>query len=142
MSITEQVYTPDLSPKWQERFAFFEQYGSPKTPGFKEALRQLPAKKQRLVVMNFTAFFFGFIYFFVLGLWKKNLTMLAIIIVTRLVISFAFYAATRQLMPMPISMGINAVFGTLYSMSANYAYYLKKVKGSQGWNPFEGMRWF
>jgi hypothetical protein len=28
----------------------------------------------------------------------------------------------------------------MYGLSANYAYYLKQVKGSQGWNPFEGLR--
>jgi len=140
MSTTEQLQTPSVSPKWQERFAFFEQHGAPNAPGFRDALKALPKPKQRLMTLNIVAFFFGVIYFFVLGLWKKNLSLLAIIVTVSILIEFAFFAAGHP-MPRPLNTGLNVGFATLYSYSANYAYYLKKVKGSQSWNPFEGMGW-
>ncbi|KEZ74361.1 membrane protein, partial [Pseudomonas syringae pv. syringae FF5] len=36
--------------------------------------------------------------------------------------------------------GLNVVFSLMYALTANYSYYLKEVKGEQGWNPFKGMR--
>jgi len=29
--------------------------------------------------------------------------------------------------------------GLMYAVATNYAYYLKEVKGEQGWNPFKGI---
>ncbi|EIK98380.1 membrane protein [Pseudomonas sp. M47T1] len=140
MSTTEQLHTPDVSPKWQERFAFFEQHGGPSSPGFKEAFKALPKGKRILININIIAVFFGLIYFFVLGLWKKNLTLIAIVLGTTIGINFAFYAMGHD-MPKWLDNGLNIAFGLTYGFTANYAYYLKKVKGSQSWNPFEGMRW-
>ncbi|RMM78914.1 hypothetical protein ALQ75_02786 [Pseudomonas savastanoi pv. glycinea] len=39
------------------------------------------------------------------------------------------------------SSALGFVFNALYGQLTNYAYYLKEVKGEQGWNPFEGLRW-
>ncbi len=74
MSTTEQVQsTGKYSAKWQERFDFFETYGAPNDPRYKEAVNALPGfKKKILINANVIAFFFGPIYLFVLGLWKKK----------------------------------------------------------------------
>lgn len=78
MSSTEQVQSAGkYSAKWQERFDFFETYGAPNDPRYKEAVKTLPGfKKKILINANVIAFFFGPIYLFVLGLWKKNLALL------------------------------------------------------------------
>ncbi|NHX22235.1 DUF2628 domain-containing protein, partial [Escherichia coli] len=68
----------EISEKWQERFSFFDQYGSPKTSEYKAAYKALPFGKRILIGMNIWAFFFGFIYFLILGLWRKALTLFAI----------------------------------------------------------------
>lgn len=71
--------TGKYSPKWQERFDFFETYGAPNDPRYKEAVKTLPDfKKKILINANVIAFFFGPIYLFVLGLWKKNLALIGI----------------------------------------------------------------
>ncbi|KIY39106.1 membrane protein [Pseudomonas sp. 10-1B] len=129
----------NLKPKWQERFAFFDQYGAPTSESYKAAFRALPFRKKLLINNNFIAFFFGPIYWFVLGLWKKNLVMLAIIIGIGL-LEGIFEAATGTEIPRPVDNGISMAFAFLYSFLTNRAYYLKQTKGQQGWNPFEGQR--
>ena len=140
MSSTDELQTYNVSPKWQERFAFFDQHGGPKSPDFKQAFKQLPARKRILINLNFIAFFFGPIYFFVLGLWKKNLAIIAIIVALSFSLALIFTLLGYEQAPKAFDTGMNVVFALMYGLSANYAYYLKQVKGSQGWNPFEGLR--
>lgn len=139
MSNTDELQTDTASPKWKERFAFFNQNGSPKSPNFSSALKQLPTRKRVLININFIAIFFGPIYLFVLGLWKKNLALIAIIVGISFGLTIAF-AILGYEMPKALGSGLNVVFALMYGLSANYAYYLKQVKGSQGWNPFEGLK--
>ncbi|SFD82635.1 DUF2628 domain-containing protein [Paracidovorax konjaci] len=120
------------SPKWQFRFNFFDTFGEPKSPEFKEAMKQLPLKQKLLININWYAICFGFIYFFILGLWRKALSLLGGI----LVLAFTLGAVSDGL-----ANGIGIAFSLLAGMTANYAYYLKETKGNNGWNPFEGMRW-
>ncbi|ALE00635.1 MULTISPECIES: DUF2628 domain-containing protein [Pseudomonas] len=127
------------SDKWKERFAFFEAHGGPSAPGFRPALKQLPFLKKVKINFNFFAFFFGPVYLFILGLWKKNLCIIAIMIVVSVVLNivmdmFEFRYAKEA------SSALGFVFNALYGQLTNYAYYLKEVKGEQSWNPFEGLR--
>jgi hypothetical protein len=142
MSNTEHSISPSstLNAKWQERFAFFDQYGGPQAPDFKAALKALPSNKRRLIAMNIIAFFFGPVYLFVLGMWRKNLSFLAI------VVGIGMFESIIELtldidIPRGLDMGVNIAMAMMYGMSTNYGYYLKQVKGSKSWNPFEGMRW-
>ena len=141
MSTTEQVQDHSkYSAKWQERFAFFETYGAPNAPGYKPALQQLPFKRKITINANIIAFFFGPIYLFVLGLWKKNLTLIAIIIALTLVLDVVF-ALVEFSYAKQVNFAVGFAMNMLYALSTNYAYYLKEQKGEQGWNPFKGMRW-
>ncbi|MBK5074707.1 DUF2628 domain-containing protein [Budviciaceae bacterium CWB-B4] len=126
------------SDKWQTRFAFFDQYGSPKTPEHKAAIKAEKPMRRILFSMNIIAFFFGFIYFFVLGLWKKNLVLFGIAIGIGIVI-VVIETITGTYLPNGANTGINVACAMMWSMTANYAYYLKEVKGSDSWNPFEGI---
>lgn len=120
------------SPKWQFRFNFYDTHGEPKSATFKEAMKALPFKDKLRLNMNWFAFFFGFIYLFVIGLWRKALMLLAISLCCGIALAFLPDAASR-------AFGI--AYSILVGMTANYAYYLDKVKGSTSWNPFEGIRW-
>lgn len=84
--------------------------------------------------MNWIAFWFGFIYFFVLGLWRKNLTIWLICLPCRSLFCFLNLTLTLNFINI-------AVAGGIYGTVANKAYYLHKVKGSKSWNPFEGLWW-
>ena len=140
MSTTEQVQTGKYSAKWQERFDFFDTYGAPSDPSYKEAFKTLPGfKKKILINANVIAFFFGPIYLFVLGLWKKNLALLGIFVAINIALSVIF-AIIGMEFPRPLSTGLSIAMSMMYTLMTNYAYYLKEVKGEQGWNPFKGMR--
>jgi hypothetical protein len=141
MSTPEHVQSTDkYSPKWQERFDFFETYGAPNDPRYKDAVKTLPGfKKKILINANVIAFFFGPIYLFVLGLWKKNLALLGIFLGINIVLSVIF-AILGMEFPRPLNMGLNIAMSMMYALMTNYAYYLKEIKGEQGWNPFKGMR--
>ncbi|CAH0124763.1 DUF2628 domain-containing protein [Pseudomonas mediterranea] len=141
MSTTEQVQgTGKYSAKWQERFNFFDTYGAPNDPRHKEAFKALPGfKKKILINANVIAFFFGPIYLFVLGLWKKNLAMIGIMIGLSIAVSVIFGLMGME-SPRALDTGMSAAFSVMYAIMTNYAYYLKEVKGEQSWNPFEGMR--
>ncbi|NDJ59052.1 DUF2628 domain-containing protein [Enterobacteriaceae bacterium 4M9] len=131
-------HSKQYSAKWQERFAFFDKNGSPGTPQYKAELKALPFGKRVLINSNIIAFFFGFIYFFVLGLWRKNLVLVAIAIGVALVLGIIEGMMGAPL-PRGVDMGVNIALGLMWSTTANYAYYLKEVKGLNGWNPFEGI---
>lgn len=141
MSTTEQLHsTRQYSEKWKERFAFFDAHGAPNAPGYKEALKHLPFGQKVKINANVIAFFFGPIYLFVLGLWKKNLTIIAIMIVTYTAFEILF-ALIGMDYPKQLDYGLGFAFNLMYALTTNYAYYLKERKGEQGWTPFKGMRW-
>ncbi|UFH50456.1 DUF2628 domain-containing protein [Pseudomonas sp. KNUC1026] len=142
MSSTQQplASTGSLNEKWKERFAFFEAHGEPKSAEYQAALKALPRNKQRLIQMNIIAFFFGIIYLFVLGMWRKNLSFIGIFVaigVVEVIIEATFNITIAQ----ALQMGISVAMAMMYALSTNYSYYLTRVKGSKSWNPFEGMRW-
>ncbi|MCW7548388.1 DUF2628 domain-containing protein [Photorhabdus sp. APURE] len=126
------------SEKWQTRFAFFEQNGAPKTPEHKAAMKAEPSMRRVLLNMNFIAFFFGFIYFFVLGLWRKNLVLLGIAVVVMMILGVMKGVLGIEL-PLAANLAVQFAFAAIWSTTANYAYYLKETVNSQSWNPFEGL---
>ncbi|MER1847488.1 DUF2628 domain-containing protein [Proteus mirabilis] len=126
----------EYSAKWEERFYFFEKYGSPKSPEYKAAYKALTFGKRILIGMNIWAFFFGFIYFLILGLWRKALTLFGINVAIIIVVSFIVEGLS--LSPSILNV-VSIVLNFLWAATANYAYYLKEKKNDQGWNPFTGV---
>ena len=129
------VAAPDFSqysPKWQFRFNFFERYGAPNSPENKAALKAVGFGERVKIGINFWALFFGAIYFFVLGMWRKALTLIGVSLLLMLVAAF---------LPEAVGRGIGIAYSLFVAMAANYSYYLDRIKGSKSWNPWEGLRW-
>lgn len=138
---TENINTAKAySAKWQARFDFFDRYGAPSSPSFREALKPLPFREKLRVNMNLIAFLFGPVYLFVLGLWKKNIMLILIMMAVYAVVIIALAIAGMEF-PRYLQVGLAYGFNALYGMSTNYNYYLKERKSDNGWNPFKGMRW-
>ncbi|KHO18947.1 DUF2628 domain-containing protein [Mycolicibacterium setense] len=130
--MTEQTPSISLSPAWQKRFDFFNAYGLPNsTPESKAAYRNLPFGTKLRIGSNFPAFFFGPIYFFVKGMWRKGLTLLGI----ALAVSVLLFVLD---LPDSIGRGAGIAVAAIAMSTANYAYYLHAVGRSQSWNLFEG----
>lgn len=120
--------------KWAQRFAFFDQHGAPNTASFKTALATLGHADKIKMNANIWAFFFGPIYLCLLGLWKKALVLTA-------VAGSALVLAAALNLPGFVQFGLGFGSSVLFALCTNYAYYLKCIKGKDGWNAFEGLRW-
>ncbi|MGH8036901.1 MAG: DUF2628 domain-containing protein [Stenotrophomonas sp.] len=127
--------------KWRERFQFFDAHGAPNSPSYKAAFKALPFLGRIKIQSSILAFLFGPIYFFILGLWRKALVGLALtlgmIVVAALL--YTFLGADSGIANV-VSRVLGLALTLIYTTTANYAYYLKEVKGSDGWNIFEGLR--
>ncbi|PHM60741.1 hypothetical protein Xsto_03685 [Xenorhabdus stockiae] len=129
------------SKNWQERFKFFEKNGAPSSKEYQAAFKKAPYITRIKINMNFFAFFFGILYFIVLGMWKKGLTILGI----GVALFFAFFMISA-IVPLSletanfISIFLGATNAALYGVTANYSYYLKEKEGDDSWNPFKGLK--
>ncbi len=128
MSEAESV---PLAPSWQRRFAFYDAYGLPgSTPAAKEAYRALPFGEKFVLTSNIWAFLFGFIYFYVKGMWRKG---------TSVLIAGLALGVVLAVLPVPpiFAQAVGFGFAAAVMTVANYEYYLH-TRGSESWNPFEG----
>ncbi|BES83768.1 membrane protein [Pectobacterium araliae] len=134
----ENTVGKQYSKKWQTRFSFYNEFGGPKSPAFKDGFKNATFGTKMLLNFNFIAFFFSIIYFFVLGLWRKNLTLFGISVAVGAV--FACLEVFANI-PLPEYTDNAVRFGLslMWASTANYAYYLKETQDSKSWNPFEGM---
>ncbi|OFB36493.1 hypothetical protein BA059_23600 [Mycolicibacterium sp. (ex Dasyatis americana)] len=130
--MTEQTPVDNLSDSWRWKFDFFNAYGLPSaSPEAKAAYRNLSFMAKLRLTSNILAFLFGPLYFFVKGMWRKGLTLLGIAITAGVVLTVLDVSDT-------IGRSVGIAIGALAMSTANYAYYLHAVRGSQSWNPFEG----
>jgi len=178
-----------LKPEWREHFEIFKRYGRPNSPearaALKAAFKARPYKKR--FSQGFLGYFLGPLYFLLLGMWKRALTLISIgvgmvflmgliqgispgrlllpmLMLSLSLASLAVFWIGFMLIPLLIlpfepnwgytfldvagiwNMRLFLIIMTCTSMSqvtVNYSYYLKQVKGDNGWNPFNGtMRWW
>ncbi len=119
-----------LSDKWKSRFDFFEKYGVPglgaPSPEFQAALKQLHWKDRLKVAINFYAFFFSFIYLFVLGLWRQAIMLIGAALALGVIGGILG-------LPDSVMNGIGFGLTMLCGLRANALYYQKKVQGREDW---------
>lgn len=126
-TINDYDYQKDesLSDKWKYRFAFFEKNGYPGfwrvSPAWKQAFKGMSFWEKRRVSVNYFALSFSFIYLFILGLWKKALTSIALIILGLFV---------SALIGIPF---LTIFVAMMIGFRANVWYHEYKVKGIQTW---------
>lgn len=124
----------ELASIWQWRFGFYDQFGHPgSTPESEAAYKALPYGARLMLGCNLLAFFFGPIYYFVKGMWRKGLTIVALVLA---VVGVQYVVGGSD----GVYQAVNLALSCVLMAAANYTYYLDQVKGSQSWNPFEGMK--
>lgn len=126
-----------FSDKWKDRFDFYERNGLPGSPGYRDALKKVKFLRRARYTFNFYAFFFGFIYFCILGLWKKGLTLFIAIAVINILLGIIELALNVNLEG--VVKGVNIAYAAFCATSVNSAYYLHTIKGVDSWNPMQGM---
>ena len=127
-SETSAVAPPEPSKVWQRRFAFFNEHGSPLSVTGYAALRKLPFWTAMSIRSNWWAFFFGPFYFLFLGVWKRGVSLAVASILLSLVV--------EKLLGDDFAKAFGFGFNIIYSITANYARYIKVTQGRDEWNPF------
>ena len=135
--VPQQQYTEvpqkQLAPIWQRRFAFFSQYGLPNAnPQGQAALRAMSFGDRFKINSNILGFLFGPFYFMAKGMWRKGLTLLIAALAVGVLSSIVLD------LPDSLTRAESIAMSLMYSMTANYAYFLHVTRGSTSWNPFEG----
>lgn len=128
-----------LSEKWNKRFEFFEQYGFDlwaqygvgKSSEFAQAYQKLSSMDKLKISFNFWAFFFGPIYYVILGMWKKAISLTAVTVACLVVIGLLINIDSA-----PVENYLSLIPGIIFGVMANISFFLHK-KGSTSWNPFE-----
>ncbi|MEB3035057.1 DUF2628 domain-containing protein [[Mycobacterium] nativiensis] len=130
--MTDADARAELSPTWQQRFAFFDAHGVPSSsPQSRAALRALPFGTRMRITSNFLALFFFPFYFFVKGMWRKGVVWIGVAVALA-----ALGVALDVSDGVGRAIGIGLAAGAM--TTANYGYYLHVVKGSRSWNILEG----
>ncbi|MFF2088230.1 DUF2628 domain-containing protein [Nocardia sp. NPDC058176] len=137
-NVRPTVYA-ELKPRWRKRFEFFDAHGAPASREFQNAMRQKPFVERMFWNYNVLAFLFGPIYFLVLGMWRKALTMLALATAVILLLNVVDFAMRDGEIPDFVWRVVPLFLAGIYAASADYAYYLHVVRRSPSWNPFEGI---
>lgn len=130
--VTDADAPAQLSPAWQQRFAFFAAYGLPSSSRESQAaIRALPFRDRIRITSNFVAMIFFPFYFFVKGMWRKGLVWVGVVIACG-----AAGIALDVSDQIARAIGIGLACGSM--TTANFAYYLHAVHGSVSWNILEG----
>ncbi|MCL2649098.1 MAG: DUF2628 domain-containing protein [Phycisphaerales bacterium] len=77
--IESKRYSVILEPKWRRRFKFYDAHGAPYSSEVGEVLKRAPWEGGFLIRLNWLGLFLGPIYFVALGMWRRALTLLAIV---------------------------------------------------------------
>ncbi|QFH69389.1 DUF2628 domain-containing protein [Enterobacter sp. E76] len=115
-----------LSEKWKYRFSFYDRYGFPGfwsvKPEYKKAIKELTFRQKATIGMNFYAFFFSFIYLFILGLWKKAILVFFLAFAVQIIAAIVGYNF------------LGFVVSIYVAQRTNKWFYEKEVKSFQTWS--------
>ena len=125
----------ELSSTWQQRFAFYAQYGSPFSPPALEAYKELPPGDRLSVGFNLWGFIFGILYYVYLGITKRGIGMMTISAVLMLLLISADASDWWLKVHM---IATQATFGGM----ANYYYFIRVTQGRDEWDPLKDVRRF
>lgn len=138
-----EIKLNNLKPKWQKRFAFFEEHGTNLfSSQYRNALNKLPFLEKLNIRMNFLAFFFHIFYMLCLGIWRKAIVLLILMIISTIALDIIGNilitdVINKDMLLLKYNRYLGFVWMFFISSLANKAYYLQRVKGSKSWNPFE-----
>lgn len=118
-----------LSIVWKERFSFFSEYGSTWSRKGAEEITRMAVFERIKYILNFWAFVFGPFYFMFLGLWKSAISLIAMSLIIIIVLD--------SILPESMQRFSGIVSAVLFASTANYAYFLRRIKRIDSWNPFK-----
>ncbi|MDR3351655.1 MAG: DUF2628 domain-containing protein [Zoogloeaceae bacterium] len=98
----------------------------------KAAHKNLTGAERLKVAINLWAFFFSFIYLFILGLWRQAVLVLLIAIGLGVTVGLVGLFLPEKIGD-ALGQGVFIAFNILVAFRANTWYYREKTKGGAGW---------
>lgn len=118
-----------ISEKWRQRFAAIEKAGGERTRWWRwPEGKQLTGKEKRLITSNLWAFVFGPFYYLYLGLWRKAITLLVVVLVIDFILEIVGNAVG-----FPVDRFLWIVSAIIFKQCANVDYYRKTVLKRREW---------
>jgi len=128
--------------RWAERFEFFDAHGVPGSPSYKEAFKKLTFMQRIKIGSNLPAFFFGPIYFLVIGLRRTAIATFGFACALIIVAVMADLLIPNARVADMIGRMAGLLVALVCAQVANYAYYRKEAKREEErWNFFKLIRW-
>lgn len=125
----DAIEVAPVGEAWKTTFRAIEEAGLV-SGGFYPTFERTDPRQHRHLMFNGYAFFFGPIYYFVLGMWRKGLTWLAL----TLGVSVAAAVAVVALgFPPFVTRAAGIALQVLYASNANADYYRKQIQGETFW---------
>jgi hypothetical protein len=131
-----------FSKKWQDRFNVIDALEVKSFTGFAASIKGLPINqklKRFLRMLSFMGFFFGPLYYLILGMWRKALTLLGMYTFIAFLVSAIFTTIygdptdeTMIFFGQYLKLGFAAV-GLVCSWSVSFDYYLKVKFDDKSW---------
>lgn len=112
-----------VDEKWQLKFTLMDQAGGPKFP----QIKKLSLGERMKVVFSIGGFLFGPFYYLAKGMWKKAISLTAVVFVMILVLDQILTAFD---LPGVIT---NLIGPAIFATRANVDYYKKIILGENGW---------
>jgi len=117
----------ELSPTWRQRFAAIAKAGGPTLVN----LRKCPLGQRFTALFNFPALLFGPLYYLFRGMWRKALSLTALVFGIALIMQVI--AAVFGLPEESFDNVVRIASIVLFTQQANLTYYRKMVLGQNGW---------
>lgn len=112
-----------IDPKWRLKFELMEKAGGPKFPRIKE----LSFGERMKVVFSIWGFLLGPFYYLAKGMWKKAISLTAVVFVLILLLE-------KILEAFDLPEAITSFIGpAIFATRANIDYYKKMILGENGW---------
>lgn len=118
-----------VSDAWKDTFRAIEE-ASLVRGGLMPVFENVDPGKHRHLMFNGWAFFFGPLYYFALGMWRKALTWVFLTIALSLLAAVMVVALG---LPAAISRAVGIGMQVLYASNANADYYRKQIRGETFW---------
>jgi hypothetical protein len=119
----DAIEEAQVSESWKRSFRAIEKAGLI-SGGFCPRFENVDPADHRHLMFNFGAFFFGPIYYFYLGMWRKGLTWVSIA---------AAILAVAMGLPAAVTRALGIGLQVLYASNANTDYYRKQIQGETFW---------
>lgn len=129
VSAAAAVDSSGISEKWRQRFAAIEKAGGERTRWWRwPEGKQLTGKEKRLITSNLWAFVFGPFYYLALGLWRKAITLMVVVLVIDVILEIVGNAVG-----FPVDRFLWIVSAIMFKQCANVDYYRKTVLNRREW---------